>query len=146
MINRIAQYTGIFACIGIIAACFMPWTYYHNIRETFTGFYVVPFPSGNYYGKAGIPITILASLILIGMFVRKLWAKRINLFLGALLLSYTVRTFIIFTSALFKEEVVSYAGIYLIIIFSVLILICSLFPSQNKNTLHQSMPGKTDSK
>lgn len=128
MLNKIAHYTGIIACLGIIAACFMPWTYYHNIQETFTGLHVIPFPTGNYYGKAGIPITIFASLILLLMLVPRVWAKRVNLFLAAMLVAYTIRTYIIFTSALFKGEVEKYAGMYLVVLLSFLILITTLFP------------------
>ncbi|MEO6583024.1 MAG: hypothetical protein ABIO05_01800 [Ferruginibacter sp.] len=114
----------------------MPWTFYHSIQQTFTGFHVVPFPAGNYYGKAGIPITILSSIILLLLLTPKLWAKRVNLFLAGLLVAYTIRTYIIFTSALFKGEVEKYAGIYLIIIFSFLIMITSLFPKEQPYSTH----------
>lgn len=133
MINKFAHITGIMACIGIIAACFMPWTYYQSIQQTFTGFNVVPFPTGNYYGKAGIPITVMAGLILFFAFISKIWAKRTNLFLAGVLVAYTIRTYIIFTSALFEGEVEKFAGIYLVIILSVVILITTLFPNVQTN-------------
>ena len=107
----------------------MPWTHYQSIQQTFTGFNVVPFPTGNYYGKAGIPISIIAGLALLLMFIPRLWAKRTNLFLAGVLVAYTIRTYIIFTSALFDGEVQKFAGIYLVIIFSVVILITTLFPN-----------------
>ena len=130
MRNKIGYYTGIIACIGIIATCFLPWTHYADINETFTGFHVIPFKTGNYYGKAGIPITVMATIILVLMLVPRLWAKRFNLFFSAILIAYTVRTYIVFTSALFEGEVVKYAGIYIIVVLSFVILICSLFPKE----------------
>jgi uncharacterized membrane protein len=128
MLNKIVHYTGLLACIGIIIACFMPWTNYHNINETFNGFNVKPFAAGNYYGKAGRVITVLAVLVLLLMLVRRVWAKRVNLFLAAILVAYSIRTYIIFTSALFPGEVKKYPGIYLIVILSVVILISTVFP------------------
>ena len=111
----------------------MPWTYYQSIQQTFTGFNVVPFPTGNYYGKAGIPISVISSLILLMIFTPKIWAKRTNLFLAGVLVAYTIRTYIIFTSALFEGEVTKLAGIYLVIIFSIIILVTTLFPNVQMN-------------
>jgi len=129
MQNKFAHITGILASLGIIAACFMPWTYYHSIQQTFTGFNVVPFPTGNYYGKAGIPISIIAGLFLMLAFIPRIWAKRTNLFLAGILVAYTIRTYIIFTSALFEGEVEKFAGIYLVIILSIVMLITTFFPN-----------------
>jgi hypothetical protein len=131
MINRIAHYTGLIACVAIIGACFMPWTYYNSIQQTFTGFNVVPFPTGTTYGKAGFTISGLAAVILLLIFVRKEWARKVNLFLAGVLVAYTIRTYIVFTSSLFKGEVEKFAGIYLVVILSVLILLSTLFPKQN---------------
>ena len=133
MLNKFAHITGVLTCIAIITACFMPWTYYQSIQQTFTGFNVVPFPTGNYYGKAGIPISIITGLILLLIFIPRIWAKRTNLFLAGILVAYTIRTYIIFTSALFDGEVQKFAGIYLVIIFSIVILITTLFPNVQTN-------------
>lgn len=133
MLNKVAHITGILTCLGIIGACFMPWTYYQSIQQTFTGFNVVPFPTGNYYGKAGIPISVISSLILLLMFIPRIWAKRTNLFLAGVLVAYTIRTYIIFTSALFDGEVTKFIGIYLVIILSILLLITTLFPNVQTN-------------
>lgn len=133
MLNKFAHITGILSCIGIIAACFMPWTFYQSIQQTFTGYNVVPFPTGNYYGKAGIPITVISGLILLLMFIPRLWAKRTNLFLAGVLVAYTIRTYIIFTSALFDGEVQKFVGIYLVIVFSIVIMITTLFPNLQTN-------------
>ena len=122
------HWIGIAACISLIATCFMPWAHYNNINETFTGFHVIKFTTGNYYGKAGIPITVFTSVILLLMLLPKTLAKRANVFLSAFLFAYCIRTYIIFTSALFEGEVVKLAGIYLIVFLSLVILISTLFP------------------
>jgi uncharacterized membrane protein len=127
-------YLGIVACIAIIMACFLPWAYYNNINETFTGFHVTRFVTGNYYGRAGYIISIFSGIILVLSFVPKLWANRTNLFLTALLFAYCIRTYIIFTSSLFEGEVEKRAGIYLVVILSFIMLLASLFPREHKKT------------
>lgn len=119
---------GLIASASLIAACFIPWVHYNNINETFTGFHVSRFSTGNYYGRAGLVICVFTAIILLFMFVPKIWAKRTNLFLTAILFAYCIRTYIIFTSALFEGEVEKKAGIYLIIVLSFIMLASSLFP------------------
>ncbi len=128
MQNRLMHGTGIAACLLLISACFFPWTHYASINETFTGFHVKRFPGGPYYGRAGLIITILTSIILAGMLFGKLWMKKVNLFLAAMLLAYCVRTYILFTSSLFPGEVEKKIGIFLIIPLSALVLISAVFP------------------
>ena len=121
-------YTGLAAAVAIILSCFLPWVHYNSINETFTGFHVNRFAAGNYYGRAGIIITILGIVVLICMLLPRIWAKRANLFLSALLFAYCIRTYIIFTGALFEDEVQKMAGIYLIVFLSFIMLLASGFP------------------
>jgi len=137
MKDKIIQYGGWLACIALIGACFLPWVHIHYIDETFTGFHVKRFATGTYYGRAGIPISILTGVIFIFMLLPKLWAKRINLFLAALLFAYCIRTYIVFTSSLFENEVTSKPGVYLIIVFSLLILVASMFPKMDQIKLNK---------
>ncbi len=123
MRTKIFRIAGASACVALIITCFIPWVHYNSVNLTFNGFNVKPFDTGNYYGKAGIPITFLTVLIFILMFINRIWAKRLNLFLGAFLVAYTIRTFIIFTSALFVDEVAKKPGIYLIVILPLIIML-----------------------
>lgn len=125
---KIIHFAGITACLGLIAACFIPWVHYNNINETFTGFHVIKFSTGNYYGKAGFIICFLTGFILLCTFLKEVWAKRVNLFMASILFAYCIRTYIIFTSALFEGEVEKRAGIYLVVFFSLIILVASIFP------------------
>ena len=119
---------GIVASLLLIVVCFLPWTHYVSINETFTGYHVKRFPNGPYYGRAGLIITIIAVMLLAGMFSGKLFLKRANLFLAAVLVAYAARTYILFTSSLFPGEVEKKVGILLLIPLSVLILISTIFP------------------
>lgn len=128
MFSRICYYLGILSCIGLIAACFMPWVHVNVINETITGFHAPVFPTKTTYGRAGIPLTFFASIILLLMLIPKLWAKRINLFVAALLLAYTIRVFILFTGQTFQGEIDVKAGIYVVLLSSIIIMIAAIFP------------------
>ena len=99
---------------------------------TFTGFNVQTFPSGINYGRAGIPITFLTTVIFLLMLVKKTGAKRINLFLAGLLVAYGIRTFVVFTGSLIAGDVEKKIGIYLVFILPVLILISAVFPKDGR--------------
>ena len=130
--KKLLHYTSIFSCIALIATCFIPWVHYNNIDVTFNGYNVKRFATGVYYGRAGIVITILVGISLLFTLMQSVVAKRINMFLCAILVAYTLRTFVIFTGSLFDGEVTKLAGIYLIVLLSFVMVICSVFPYLKK--------------
>ena len=130
--KKVLHYTAIISCIALIATCFIPWVHYNNINVTFNGYNVKKFATGVYYGRAGIIITIFAAISLLFTLMPSIVAKRVNMFLCALLVAYTLRTYVIFTGSLFDGEVTKLAGIYLIVFLSFVMVICSVFPYLKK--------------
>ena len=130
--KKILHYLAIVATLAIIATCFIPWVHYNNIDVTFNGYNVKKFATGVYYGRAGIIITIFAAISLLFTLLPSIVAKRVNMFLCALLVAYTLRTYVIFTGSLFDGEVTKLAGIYLIVFLSFVMVICSVFPYLKK--------------
>lgn len=127
--KTIIQYIAIFSCVALIAVCFIPWVHYNSINETFNGFNVKEFATKVNYGKAGRPITIFTSIIFLFTLLPFSALKRVNMFVSALLFAYAIRTYVLFTGSLFEGEVVKYAGIYLIVALSLVLVICSIFPN-----------------
>lgn len=66
------------------------------------------------------------------MFVPKVGAKRINLFIAGLLVAYAIRTFVVFTGSLIAGDVEKKIGIILVLILPVLILISTVFPKDGR--------------
>ena len=130
--KKVLHYTAIISCIALIATCFIPWVHYNNIDVTFNGYNVKKFATGVYYGRAGIIITIFAAISLVFTLLPSIVVKRVNMFLCALLVAYTLRTYVIFTGSLFDGEVTKLAGIYLIVFLSFVMVICSVFPYLKK--------------
>jgi hypothetical protein len=126
--KTILHYTALLTCIALIITCFIPWVHYNSINVTFTGFNVKPFATGVTLGKAGKIITIFTSISFVLTLLPYIASKRANMFVCALLVAYTIRTYVVFTGSLFEDEVVKLLGIYLINVFSLILMVCSIFP------------------
>ena len=124
MSTRILFFAGLLAALVIIASCFMPWAYYADLNQYFTGFYSYK----NYYGKPGKFISWLAGLAFLLMLVPKVWAKRINLFLTALLLGYAIKNYIAFSSCYNAYCPEIKPGLYLMLSSAIVLMIASVFP------------------
>ncbi len=118
---KIIGYT---AAIMMIISCFMPWTYYTDIGKSFNGF----FSEKNMYGKPGIFIMFFAITSLVLIYLDKIWAKRLHIILSAVNIGYLIRIYILFTSCYNAYCPEKKAGLYLLIIGSVVMMVVSLFP------------------
>ncbi|MBK8608599.1 MAG: hypothetical protein IPL84_01220 [Chitinophagaceae bacterium] len=125
MFVKYLHWIGIAACITLIASCFLPWVYYADLNQTFTGFYSYK----NEYGKPGKFLTFFGLLILVFMLLPKIWAKRANLFITALTVAYGIKTFILFGSCYNNYCPEKLFGLYLMVGCTVIMLIASVFPN-----------------
>jgi hypothetical protein len=89
-----AAFTGIAAALILIPLCFLPWAFYPDLQENFTGFY----SSHNHYGKPGKALIFLSVLSIIFFLIPKVWAKWTNQVTGVILFAYALKTYILFSS------------------------------------------------
>jgi len=122
---KFLHWLGIAACIALIVSCFLPWGYYGDINQTFTGFYSYQ----NQYGRPGKFLLPMGTLILVFMLLPKVWAKRANLFIAALTLAYAVKNYILFGSCYNNYCPQRMIGMYLMLIAASVILLAAVFPS-----------------
>ncbi len=127
MLVKYLHWLGIAACITLIVSCFLPWVYYADINQSFTGFYSYQ----NQYGKPGKFLIFFAVIVLLFMILHNVWAKRSNLFISALLVAYAVKTFILFGSCYNNYCPQKLGGLYLMLGCTLLILLASIFPKAN---------------
>jgi hypothetical protein len=120
---------GIAACLMLIISCFLPWVYYADINQTFSGFYSY----NNEYGRPGKFLVFFGVLILTFMLLPKVWAKRANLFICALTLAYAIKTFILFGSCYNNYCPQKLFSLYLVVGCTVIMLIASGFPDLKLN-------------
>lgn len=115
---------GLLACAILIVSCFLPWAYYADLNKTFNGF----FSEKNNYGKPGKFFVFFAVASIVLIYLDKVWAKRVHLFLSGLTIGYLIKTYILFTSCYNAYCPEKRAGLYLLILSSALIMIVSILP------------------
>jgi hypothetical protein len=71
---------------------------------------------------------------LILILLPKIWAKRTNLFVCALGVGYAIKSYILFVSCYNAYCPEKRIGIYLMLVATILMLICSAFPSLTLKT------------
>lgn len=131
---KYSKWIGLLACITLIVASFIPWTYYADIHKSFTGF----FSEQNMYGKPGKFLVFFAVVSVFLILITKLWAKRFHLFLSALFLGYAIKTYILFVSCYNAYCPEKKPGIYLMIISMIIIMAVSIFPNMKLEPEHSS--------
>lgn len=124
MIIKLLHWLGLVACIGLVISCFLPWVYFGDINQQFNGFYSYQ----NYYGKPGKFLVIMAVFSFVLFLLSKVWAKRTNLFVCALLVAYSIKSFILFSSCYNNYCPQKMIGLYIMIGCAFLMLISSVFP------------------
>lgn len=121
---KYSQLIGVLAVGLLVASCFMPWAYYPDIDKTFNGF----FSEQNQYGKPAKLIIILGSFAVLMFLIPKVWAKRWNLLITALIVAYGIKNFITYSGCYNTYCPEKKAGIWIMLASSVLILVMSLLP------------------
>ena len=121
---KFSKWIGLIAAIGLIIVCFVPWTYHADLQKNFTGF----FSENEAYGKPGkffIFFSVLSAALLL---IPRIWAKRINLFNTGIMLAYAIKSYILYTSCYNAYCPEKKAGIYLVVVLSLVQFVMSLFP------------------
>ena len=111
-------------CLLLILSCFIPLAYYADIHKNFSGFY----SEQNKYGKPGIVFVFIAVVSALLIYLDKIWAKRLHIFLCAFNIGYLIRTYILFAGCYNGYCPEKKFGIYLLVFSCILLLIVSLFP------------------
>jgi hypothetical protein len=137
---KYSQWIGILAAGALIAACFLPWTYHPDLDKTFTGF----FSENNVYGKPGKVFITLCSIAIIFFLIPKVWAKRWNLLIGALILAYAIKSYILYSGCYGGVCPEKQYGLWLMLISSALVLVMAVFPDVPLTSAKTSTPTKAE--
>jgi hypothetical protein len=115
---------GVIAAILLIAACFLPWTYYPNLGKSFTGF----FTEDNYYGKPGKVFVFFAVIAIVLFIVPRIWAKRFNMLVTVLTFAFGIKTYFLFSGCYMGICPDKKTGLFLILITPVVMMIAAILP------------------
>jgi hypothetical protein len=121
---KYSNYIGALAAISLIASCFMPWVFIERGNISVSGFQT----TGTGFGKPAIISVFVAALALPLFLIPRIWAKRMNLFVCAFSIAWTLRNYILVTGCHGGDCPVKEAGIYLLFISGSIMMLCALFP------------------
>jgi hypothetical protein len=121
---RYSKWIGIGAALIMVAACFIPWTYYPDLGKTFNGF----FSQENAYGKPGILLTSLAVICTIFFLINRVWSKYWNIFFTAICFTYAIKSFLLFAGCYPKGCPEKLTGIWLMLASAALMFLSALLP------------------
>jgi len=124
---KYSQTIGIIAALVLIGLTFTPWSYIVSRDLTITGMQT----AGTDFGRPGLLHIIFGVLSTLLFAIPKIWAKRTNVFIAALNLSWAFRNYLLVTGCLMGECPEKKAGIILILVTAAIIQAMSLLPKLN---------------
>ncbi len=129
---KYSQLIGAIAVAGLIAVCFMPWSFVESKQIIITGINT----QGTEFGKPGLMNIFFGIISLLLFLIPEIWAKRTNLFIGAVNVAWSIRNYLLVTTCYFGDCPQKKAGIFLLLFCSVIILVMTFMPklpvSENK--------------
>ena len=126
---KYAAVTGIVAALLLIFFCFLPWAFYPDLQENFTGFY----SNHNNYGRPGKAFSFLAVVSIILFLIPKIWARWVNQVVGVVMLAYAIKTYVLFSSCYNSICPQVKLGLPAVLVSALAVLVCSLL-SRSKET------------
>jgi hypothetical protein len=121
---KYSQWIGVAAAIVLVIACSLPWTYHPDLDKNFTGF----FSQNNIYGKPGYAFIVLSVIASVFFLIQKVWAKRANMFFCAIVVSYAIKSFIVFSGCYKGICPDKKAGLWIMLLAAIGMLVMTLFP------------------
>ncbi len=119
-----SQWIGIAAALLLIGACFLPWAYFPDLQKDFTGF----FSEKNAYGRPGKVLVFFSVIAIVLFLIPKIWAKRTNIFVGALTIAFGIKCFLLFTACYKGICPDKKLGIFLVLFASALMTLAAILP------------------
>ncbi len=121
---KYSQVLGVVIAILVMSVCFLPWSIVTEHNIVITGMRA----TGTDFGKPGF-MNIVLSLVMILLFcIQKIWAKRTNLFIGAINFAWAVRNYILVTTCYFGECPQKQIGLFALLVFAFGAMIMTFFP------------------
>ena len=128
MMSKALFYIAIAAAVILMILPFLPWVEMQSASLVLDGIHDKKFPNGTSYGKPGYVIIFLSAMFLILHFMQSRKAKMLNLLFTGLLVAYCLRSFYLYTTSLFDNEIVKYPAVWGILILPFIVLLAAIFP------------------
>ncbi len=129
---KYSNYLGAFASLALIICCFLPWVHIRSLDLTLNGFHGKISEQLD-FGKQAYTHIFFASIMFIFFLLQKIWAKRVNILIGAFQFSWAIKNYIVFSMCREGECPEKMIGIFLLIFCSLLMMIMAVLPKIKLN-------------
>jgi hypothetical protein len=124
---KYSQTIGIFAALVVILCSFLPWSIVVSQQLTITGFET----KGTRFGKPGLFLNFFTIISILLFLIPAIWAKRTNIFIGAIVFTWSLRNYILVSTCLMGECPVKQPALYTLVIASGVVMLMTLLPKLN---------------
>ena len=126
---KYSQTIGIIAAFLLIGTCFLPWIEISNLNITINGLH--GFVNEKFtFGTQIKPHTFFAVIAIVLFLLNNLWAKRTNIFICFLNISWAIKNFILMSMCRPECPTIK-PGLYLLVFFAAVMLFMSFLPKIN---------------
>ena len=124
---KYSQTIGIVACLIVLICSYLPWSIVVSEHITISGFDT----KGTRFGRPGLFLDFFTILTLLLFAIPKIWAKRTNIFIGAIVFTWSIRNYILVSTCLMGECPVKQPALYVLVGASLVVMIMTLLPTIN---------------
>ena len=121
---RFMKWIGLMAVMLLVVSCFTPWVFIESKSIIVSGID----STGTNFGKPGYFHFLFSFFFILFHFIKKIWAKKWNLLVVALNISWAIRNFIIITICRAGDCPEKKAGMYMVLLASAIMFLSALFP------------------
>jgi hypothetical protein len=124
---KYSQTIGIIACLIVLICSYLPWSIVVSEHITISGFDT----RGTRFGRPGLFLDFFTVLSLLLFAIPKIWAKRTNIFIWAIVFTWSIRNYILVSTCLMGECPVKQPALYVLVGASLVVMIMTLLPTIN---------------
>ena len=124
---KYSQTIGIIACLIVLICSYLPWSIVVSEHITISGFDT----RGTRFGRPGLFLDFFTVLSLLLFAIPAIWAKRTNIFIGAIVFTWSIRNYILVSTCLMGECPVKQPALYVLVGASLVVMIMTLLPTIN---------------
>ena len=124
---KYTQTIGIIASLIVLICSFLPWSIVVSQQITISGFAT----EGTRFGKPGMFLNFFTIIAIVLFLIPAIWAKRTNIFIGAIVFTWSLRNYILVSTCLMGECPEKQPALYTLVIASGVVMVMSLLPKLN---------------
>jgi hypothetical protein len=124
---KYTQTIGIIAALVVLICSFLPWSIVVSEQITISGFDT----KGTRFGKPGLFLNFFTIIAIVLFLIPAIWAKRTNIFIGAIVFTWSLRNYILVSTCLMGECPVKQPALYALIVAGGVVMLMTLLPKLN---------------